>query len=187
MGKKNDYSKVFGGGKSNYDVKVKKHKSSNHDIFFNDVSKKKKKKKKKDIDKVIKGAIGSSDDDDILSEFIIWDEVTKENIPNFTVLSETARGLFVVKLNLNGSDKVLVPVTITNEGKVLHTETGDLIEKVFAVYAAGNTDITDVDIQTAADAIYNAHVIEAVYNIDTTKLMENIRLFSSENIEDEED
>lgn len=179
MSKKSEYSKVFG-GKTKYDFDVKKKKNKNSDIFFNETSKKKKKKKKKPdkVEKVIKDAIREEigDNDNILNDFIIWDKIKDSNIKTFKDISERCNGLFVVEVSINSESKALVPISITKNKTVVHAETGERIEEVFAHYTTDG-EITEIDLKTAVDALFEAEIVDSLYRIDTTKLMENINTF----------
>lgn len=183
MSKKSDYSKVFG-GKSKHDTKIKK--SKNQNIFGIEDSGKKKKKKKKSkpekVEKVLRNMLKDEIADDTLSEFIIWEKINDPGIKSFNDISERCKGLFVLEVTINGDERALVPVTVTSNKEVLHAETHEPIEEVFAHYSTDG-EITETDLAVAKDALSKAELVDAVYKIDTNKLMENINLF---NIVDEE-
>lgn len=182
MSKKSDYSKVFG-GKVKYDVKKKK--SKNQNIFgIEDSGKKKKKKKSKPekVEKVLRNMLKDEITDDTLADFIIWEKINDPSIRSFKDISERCKGLFVLEVTINGDEKALVPVTITKNNEVLHAETCEPIEEVFAHYSTGG-EITETDLAIAKDALSKAELVDAIYKIDTNKLMENINLF---NVVDEE-
>lgn len=175
--KKSYFEKTFSGSSSHgYEVK-KSSKKKNYDIFMNDLSKKKKKKKKKHkgpkIDNIIKSTIGESD----LSELIMFSKLEDTGITTFDELGENARGLFVVEILLDENKRGLLPVFISSDGKISCTESADPVEEVVARYMTNeNENLSDIDIQTASDKLKQAGVIEAIYNIDVTKLLKQISI-----------
>ncbi len=175
--KKSYFEKTFSDS-SNHGYEVsKKRRKKNYDIFMNDLSKKKKKKNKKykssKIDNIIKSTIGESD----LSEFIMFDKLEDTGITSFDELSENARGLFVVEILLDENKRGLLPVFISSDGKISCTETAEPVEEVVARYMTNeNEHLSDIDIQTAADKLKQAGVIEAIYNIDVAKLLKQISI-----------
>lgn len=179
MGKKSDYEKLF--GDSDFDFGKKKSKKKNVDLFMNPSKKKKKKKKKSkkvNINKVLERAVGTSETD--LSDFIMFEEIKDTGIDTFEALSENARGLFVLEVKIDDTRKAFVPVFITEEGAVLHTETSKEITRVLAETMSDDSEnISEVDLAQASDALKRAGVIEAIYNIDMNKLVLNIDMFKS--------
>lgn len=175
--KKSYFEKTFSGS-SNHGYEVsKKRRKKNYDIFMNDLNKKKKKKKKKHkgpkIDNIISNTIGESD----LSELIMFNKIEDTGITTFDELSENARGLFVVEILLDENKRGLLPVFVSSDGKVSCTETAGPVEEVVARYMASeNENLSDIDIQMAADKLKQAGVIEGIYNIDMAKLLKQISI-----------
>jgi len=177
MGKKDDYSKLFGGKtKAKSDFKVKSKKKNRYDIFMNDSKKKKKKKKPDKVEKAIMRAVGSADDDSILN-LLVWEKVTNVKVNTLEDISKICRGLFVIDVAISHSTYALIPIMVDKTGEILHAETGDSMAYVFAnMSKEEGTELTEIDIQAAEDTINKANIVKSLYNVNTTKLMESIRM-----------
>ena len=103
--------------------------------------------------------------------------VSKEK---FDDIKEKCRGLFIIEVALSDTDNALIPIMINKKGELVHADSGDSMAYLFASMSKEEgTELTEVDIQTTSDVINNASMIEAVYRIDTSKLMNNIKMFDT--------
>lgn len=190
MSKKNEYSKLFGTKSSlDFDVKKSKKKAAKAgDIFYVSSKKNKKKGKKKNkksgktnIKKIVRRTVGVEDDDlSILKDLFVWSEEKEvDHIKNFYDLSKNARGVFVVKIKVDEGSSAFIPVCVNSKGEVVHTESGDPIEKVFAKFTSESSEITDTDIDLATETLTNSDIIECIYNVDMFKLINCIGNYGS--------